>query len=179
MNLLNFLDREIGAYFHTDFTESAFYHYFRYRDLAMLEIMGDMNAYYSYDLNLWDEKFGKSFLLDDEFVSSIKAMVYNDEYQPLLPFNSRQLIKEKLISLGVEKPKYGSTNQSFFLLPQLFHHPHTNMMDKEVIILSGVIVLVVLLFVSANKWQKAEKKLKIAEKKLEEYKQGNSSDSFS
>jgi uncharacterized membrane protein len=52
-------------------------------------------------------------------------------------------------------------------------------MDKEVIILSGVIVLVVLLFVSANNWQKAEKKLKIAEKKLEEYKQGNSSDSFS
>jgi FtsZ-interacting cell division protein ZipA len=52
-------------------------------------------------------------------------------------------------------------------------------MDKEVIILSGVIVLVVLLFVSANKWQKAEKKLKKAEKKLEEYKQGNSSDSFS
>ena len=73
----------------------------------------------------------------------------------------------------------GSTKQSFFLLPQLFHHPHTNRMDKEVIILSGVIVLVVLLFVSANKWQKAEKKLKIAEKKLEEYKQGNSSDSFS
>jgi FtsZ-interacting cell division protein ZipA len=52
-------------------------------------------------------------------------------------------------------------------------------MDKELIILSGVIVLVVLLFVSSNKWQKAEKKLKKAEKKLEEYKEGNSPDSSS
>ena len=47
------------------------------------------------------------------------------------------------------------------------------------IILSGVIVLVVLLFVSANKWQKAEKKLKKAEKKLEEYQEGNSPDTSS
>ncbi|MDB3959132.1 hypothetical protein N9408_09515 [Opitutales bacterium] len=52
-------------------------------------------------------------------------------------------------------------------------------MDNELITLSGVIVLVVLLFVSANKWQKAEKKLKKAEKKLEEYKEGNSPDSSS
>ena len=52
-------------------------------------------------------------------------------------------------------------------------------MDNELIILSGVIVLVVLLFVSSNKWQKAEKKLKKAEKKLEEYKEGNSPDSSS
>jgi len=51
-------------------------------------------------------------------------------------------------------------------------------MDNELIILSGVIV-VVLLFVSANKWQKAEKKLKEAEKKLEEYKEANSPDSSS
>ena len=110
MNLLNCLDRGIGTYFHTDFTESAFYHYFRYGDLAMLEIMGDMNAYYPYDLNWSEEKLGKSFMLDDEFVSSVQAMVYYDEYQPLFPFNSRQLIKEKLISLGVEKPKYGLIN---------------------------------------------------------------------
>ena len=52
-------------------------------------------------------------------------------------------------------------------------------MDNELIILSGVIVLVVLLFVSANKWQKTEKKLKEAEKKLEEYKEANSPDSSS
>ena len=52
-------------------------------------------------------------------------------------------------------------------------------MNNELIILSGVIVLVVLLFVSANKWQKAEKKLKEAEKKLEEYKEANSPDSSS
>ena len=52
-------------------------------------------------------------------------------------------------------------------------------MDKEMIIFAGVIVLVVLVYFSANKWQKTEKKLKKAEKKLEEYKQGNSSDSSS
>ena len=69
--------------------------------------------------------------------------------------------------------------QRFLFLPRLTHHPHYKRMDNELITLSGVIVLVVLLFVSANKWQKAEKKLKKAEKKLEEYKQGNSPDSSS
>ena len=72
-----------------------------------------------------------------------------------------------------------SSKQSFLFLPRLTHHPHDKRMDNELIILSGVIVLVVLLFVSANKWQKAEKKLKEAEKKLEEYKQGNSPDASS
>ncbi len=72
-----------------------------------------------------------------------------------------------------------SSEQSFLFLPRLTHHPHSKWMDKELIILSGVIVLVVLLFVSSNKWQKAEKKLKKAEKKLEEYKEGNSPDSSS
>ena len=45
------------------------------------------------------------------------------------------------------------------------------------IIFAAVIVLVVLVFFSVDKWQKAEKKLKKAEKKLEKYKQANSSDS--
>ena len=48
-------------------------------------------------------------------------------------------------------------------------------MDKEMIMFAGVIVLAVLAFVSADKWQKAEKKLKKAEKRLKEYKQANSS----
>jgi hypothetical protein len=72
-----------------------------------------------------------------------------------------------------------SSKQSFLSLPRLTHHPHDKRMDNELIILSGVIVLVVLLFVSANKWQKAEKKLKEAEKKLEKYKEANSPDSSS
>jgi NADH:ubiquinone oxidoreductase subunit 3 (subunit A) len=50
-------------------------------------------------------------------------------------------------------------------------------MDKEMIIFAAVIVLVGLVFFSVDKWQKAEKKLKKAKKKLEEYEQGNSSDS--
>ena len=50
-------------------------------------------------------------------------------------------------------------------------------MDKEMIIFVGVIVLVVLVFFSVDKWQKAEKKLKKAKKKLEKYEQANSSDS--
>ena len=70
-----------------------------------------------------------------------------------------------------------SSKQSSLFLPRLTNHPHSKRMDNQLIILSGVIVLVVLLFVSANKWQKAKKKLKKAEKKLEEYKQSNSSDS--
>ena len=65
-----------------------------------------------------------------------------------------------------------SSKQSFLFLPRLTHHPHSKRMDNELIILSGVIVLVVLLFVSANKWQKAEKK-------LEKYKEANSPDSSS
>ena len=72
-----------------------------------------------------------------------------------------------------------SSKQSFLFLPRLTDHPHSKRMDNELIILSGVIVLVVLLFVSANKWQKAEKKLKKAEKKLEEYQEGNSPDTSS
>ena len=72
-----------------------------------------------------------------------------------------------------------SSKQSFLFLPRLTHHPHSKRMDNQLIILSGVIVLVVLLFVSANKWQKAEKKLKEAEKKLEKYKEANSPDSSS
>ena len=43
-------------------------------------------------------------------------------------------------------------------------------MDKEMIVFAGLIVLVGLVFFSVDKWQKAEKK-------LEEYKQANSSDS--
>ena len=50
-------------------------------------------------------------------------------------------------------------------------------MDNKMIIFAGVIVLIGLVFFSVNKWQKAEKKLKKANKKLEEYKQANSSDS--
>ena len=72
-----------------------------------------------------------------------------------------------------------SSKQRFLFLPRLTHLLHSKRMDNQLIILSGVIVLVVLLFVSANKWQKAEKKLKKAEKKLEEYKQANSPDSSS
>ena len=45
------------------------------------------------------------------------------------------------------------------------------------VIFAGVIVLLGLVFFSVNKWQKAEKQLKKAKKKLEEYKQANSSDS--
>ena len=43
------------------------------------------------------------------------------------------------------------------------------------IIFAGVIVLMGLVFFSVDKWQKAEKKLNKAEKKLEEYKLANSS----
>jgi uncharacterized membrane-anchored protein YhcB (DUF1043 family) len=50
-------------------------------------------------------------------------------------------------------------------------------MDKEMIIFAAVIVLVGLVFFSVDKWQKTEKKLKKAKKKLEEYEQVNSSDS--
>ena len=59
-------------------------------------------------------------------------------------------------------------------------------MDKEMIKFALLIVLVGLTFFSADKWQKAEKKLKKAErklkkaeKKLEEYEQVNSSDADS
>jgi len=45
-------------------------------------------------------------------------------------------------------------------------------MDKEMIVFAGLIVLVGLVFFSVDKWQKAEKK-------LEEYKQANSSDASS
>ena len=47
------------------------------------------------------------------------------------------------------------------------------------IIFAGVIVLMGLVFFSVDKWQKAERKLKKTEKKLEEYKQANSSDASS
>ena len=50
-------------------------------------------------------------------------------------------------------------------------------MDKEMIVKAGLIVLVGLVFFSVDKWQKAEKKLKTAKKKLEKYEQANSSDS--
>ena len=52
-------------------------------------------------------------------------------------------------------------------------------MDKEMIVFAGLIVLVGLVFFSVDKWQKAERKLKKAEKKLEEYEQVNSSDADS
>ena len=59
-------------------------------------------------------------------------------------------------------------------------------MDKEMIVFTGLIVLVGITFFTADKWQKAEKKLKKAErklkkaeKKLEEYEQVNSSDADS
>ena len=52
-------------------------------------------------------------------------------------------------------------------------------MDKEMIVFAGVIVLMGLVFFSVDKWQIAEKKLKKAKKKLEEYEHANSSDSLS
>jgi hypothetical protein len=112
INLLNCLDRGIGAYFHTDFTANTFYHYFRYGDLAMLELMGDVNAYYPYDID-WSTDREATITMDDEFLESIQPMTYQDEYQPLFPFNSRELLKKNLISIGIENPKFGLINTKF------------------------------------------------------------------
>ncbi len=45
-------------------------------------------------------------------------------------------------------------------LPKLARYPYSQLMDREMIIFLCVMALTALVFVAADKWQKAEKKLK-------------------
>ena len=100
MNIINCLHQGMGIYYHTDFSEDSFYHAFRYGDLAMLELMGDIDAYYPYDIDWSTEKLGASMIMDKDFAESIEQMTYQDEYQPLFPFNSRE--PKKKSDIGIE-----------------------------------------------------------------------------
>jgi hypothetical protein len=78
--------------------------------LSMLELTGDMNAYYPYDINWSEEGLGTSLKMDEEFLESLQPMIYQDEYQPLFPFGSRQMLKKRLIDLGIDTPRFGLVN---------------------------------------------------------------------
>ena len=107
LNLSNALENGIGVYFQETPQADSFAHVLRYGDLTMLELMGDVNAYYPYDLEWSEEPLDAPFQSDKEFIQSVRPFGYEDKYQPLFPFRSRELIKERLIAKGIEEPKFG------------------------------------------------------------------------
>lgn len=112
-NLSNALENGIGVYFQEKPQEDCFSHVLRYGDLTMLELMGDVNAYYPYDLSWSEEPLSSSFTCDRELAESIKPISYEDNYQPLFPFRSRELIKERLIERGIDEPRFGLFDTKF------------------------------------------------------------------
>lgn len=112
-NLSNALENGIGVYFRSQPQGDCFAHVLRYGDLAMLELMGDVNAYYPYDLEWSEEPLDAPFQSDKDFIQSIRPFGYEDKYQPLFPFRSRELIKERLIAKGIEEPKFGLFDSKF------------------------------------------------------------------
>ena len=79
----------------------------------MLELMGDVNAYYPYDISWSEEPLGSSLTCDREFAESIRPFSYDEKYQPLFPFRSRELIKDRLIAHGIDEPKFGLFDTKF------------------------------------------------------------------
>ena len=112
-NLSNALENGIGVYFRSKPQGDCFIHILRYGDLSMLELMGDVNAYYPHDLKWSEESIDASLTCDKEFAESIKPFSYAEKYQPLFPFRSRGLIKERLIESGIEEPKFGLFDSKF------------------------------------------------------------------
>ena len=113
LNLSNALENGIGVYFQETPQADSFAHVLRYGDLTMLELMGDVNAYYPYDISWSEEPLGSSLTCDREFAESIRPFSYDEKYQPLFPFRSRELIKDRLIAHGIDEPKFGLFDTKF------------------------------------------------------------------
>jgi len=125
-NLPNALERGIGVYFRSSAEEGAFEHVLRYGDLGMLELTGSVNAVYPHDIK-WsepDETLQVPFVCDREFSDSIAPLDYKEEYEPLFPFRSRELIKTMLLERGIEVPKFGlfDTKYGVFITFNVVEH---------------------------------------------------------
>jgi hypothetical protein len=112
-NLSNALESGIGVYFQEKPQGDCFSHVLRYGDLTMLELMGDVNAYYPYDLEWSEEPLSGGFTSNKELAESIRPFSYDEKYQPLFPFRSRELIKERLIEHGIDEPRFGLFDTKF------------------------------------------------------------------